>query len=120
MLRRLTSYVLISLIALQSAVATADAHLLHESGNDHVAVELSLGDTHHDGAEHSSNDRDHESHAESASDCQHCCHCHGAGHIFLNAKSNAFIALNNGSGPDDYLFSYLPHHESPDNPPPIG
>ena len=68
------TYFLLALLALQSVVATSDAHQSHQSGAEHLNFDTSH--QHADETEHF----DHNSESESQHsdwDCHHCCHCHG-------------------------------------------
>ena len=88
-MKKWLSYILVSLIVLQSVAAFADDHQVHQSGAQHIedeheyAVGLidaikALPET-----DQKTSDNQH--------DCQHCCHCHGLAQFILNSGNNITI-----------------------------
>lgn len=59
------SYLLITLIAMQSLWAVADMHMSHQSESAHLLLDTSL-----------KVDNTEFEQKEDISSCQHCCHCH--------------------------------------------
>ena len=111
------TYFLLALLALQSVVATSDAHQSHQSGAEHLNFDTSH--QHADETEHF----DHNSESESQHsdwDCHHCCHCHGMTNLYLGDNPDNLIPTTSGKGSSDYHFIYHSYAGSPDNPPPIG
>lgn len=115
MFRKAINYLLVTLIALQSVAAFADAHLYLQADVDHVSA---------DKHEH----HDHEAGAQSADsveaestqdDCNHCCHCHGSTSPFLSKTQSNSNFSNSSRHCPVYLFSAISFQDSPDNPPPI-
>jgi len=118
MIRHAITYLMIALITVQSVVAVADAHQLHQSGTEHLTFE-----------------HDHDQLIENLQpeqkinidnpaggtnlDCHHCCHCHGTGHIFFGSAPSSLPTTDLGSTLSGYQFHYSSYQGSPDNPPPI-
>lgn len=95
MIRRAISYLLITLIALQSVVAMADAHRLHQTGTEHLEFEHSHqpGDTESD---KQLSKQASEKSGQPLYDCHHCCHCHGHGSMVLAVAASQLTALFSG------------------------
>ena len=118
MLQRCLSRLLITLVALQSVVAIADSHQIHQSGTEHLAHEYEQAHNFDQpivkAVSVASDTAD-----TSQLDCQHCCHCHGTAQAILAMdQTNAFINQINKIT-SLYPFAYLSYSISPDNPPPI-
>lgn len=111
MLRAVLTFVMITLIALQSLASVADVHGLHQSGNQHLSVEHS-----HAAATGIS---EHPNESSNGGDCQHCCHCHGTVHFFLNTDLSVQCPQQLTADQTDYHISYTSYRPSLDNPPPI-
>ncbi len=125
MTQKVLTYLLVTVIAMQSFVAMADVHQPHQSGNQHLEFEHA-----HEDFEVQKSFLDELGNVKNLStalddvssldeyDCHHCCHCHsvsylkaaGLGNEVIPYKSNLFLSLS-----VDYLF-YTP---SPDLRPPI-
>ena len=81
------SYLLIMLIALQSAMAMADVHQLHQDGVQHIEFDHDHGQN--DNPEKSSaKNTTSQKPASTAFDCHHCCHCHGSHLHWLSIDSS--------------------------------
>lgn len=119
MIRRSITFLMIALVAMQSVVAVADAHRLHQSGSEHLTFEHM-----HERGEGKSRDDGGVSSVEQAGlgdfDCHHCCHCHGMANFFTGNSHDSFVAIPIGNEAIDYQASYVSYRASPDNPPPIG
>ncbi len=122
MIQKVLTYLLVTMIAMQSFVAIADVHQPHQSGEQHLEFE-------HDHSDSETNIGELEvvKNASSESfntssldeyDCHHCCHCHGVTYL---------KAVSEGSDVFPYKQSiflststdYLSHTLSPDLRPPI-
>ena len=116
MTRHILSSLLAILIALQSIVAVADVHQLHQSDNKHINIDID----HHvlDMQTESQGDTLNTDSADVA-DCQHCCHCHGVCHPFMSSGQIVLEAIASGSMLSLYQSSSTSHQASPENPPPI-
>lgn len=119
MLRRALIYFLTTLIALQSVMVIADAHQLHQSGEDHLSFN-------HDHAVDDGSMIAVESDKRLDAligavghDCHHCCHCHGVSAAFLAGSALHVFVESAVNFLPSYRFSYASIHNSPDNPPPI-
>ena len=101
MIRRAISYLLITLIALQSVVAMADAHQLHQTGTEHLEFEHSHqpGDTESD---KQLSKQASEKSGQPLYDCHHCCHCHGHGSVVLIGATSHLADLFSENGQADY------------------
>lgn len=76
-LHNLVAYIFIALIGVQSIVAVADAHQMHQVGTEHI--EWNQNFDNHDQWQASQQFYNSEQieHIDSHHlDCQHCCHCH--------------------------------------------
>jgi len=122
MLQRCLSRLLITLVALQSVIAIADSHQIHQSGKEHFAHEYEQAhgfDQPIVKADSVAPETLPDTADTSQLDCQHCCHCHGTGQVILAMEQvNTF---NNQISKITSLcrFAYLSYSFSPDNPPPI-
>lgn len=118
MIRHAITYLMIALIAVQSVVAVADAHQLHQSGTEHLTF-----DHEHDQPTHTPQvEQETKTNATLGStslDCHHCCHCHGMAHFFLGSGSDSMPEVDLDSTLSGYQFHYSSYQSSPDNPPPI-
>lgn len=108
------NYILIILLALQSASALADVHQTHQTGEEHLEFEHD-----HDLNEGLHSENPSEEHGYEF-DCHHCCHCHGGTtHFYLNGSLSAVFGpgatINITASPN----LYYPPALVPDNPPPI-
>ena len=65
------SCLLITLIAMQSLLAVADVHQIHQPGSSHVSVDEGGMLVNTDG--HAVHEADQQANSVG---CQHCCHCH--------------------------------------------
>lgn len=117
MVHKWLSYLLITLIALQSVAAIADTHQAHQTGTVHIEFEH----------EHDSLTPDRKRmFAEETGvpsivkfDCHHCCHCHNIAQ-FIIGNSNEYPGMSQfGLGTPEYRFPYISHLISPDLRPPI-
>lgn len=122
MLRRFLSILLISLIAVQSVVAVADAHKGHQSKNEHREFDQS-----HDHELATPDDQiqseisvveDNTSDVQKF-DCHHCCHCHGVAQLFVTDDSHALGINQTTSHLPDYFLAYPAAVISPNLRPPI-
>ncbi len=81
MLKRLLTYCLLGMIILQSVLAMADVHQLHQLGTEHVVFDDAHlhDDGHADYSQQNPNLSPELSQLPTAEkwDCHHCCHCHG-------------------------------------------
>lgn len=109
MIRHIVTYLIVIMIALQSFVAMADSHQLHQSGTKHIVFEH----------QHDLDNVMPDDSANSMFDCHHCCHCHGMSHPFLVSGEDSVIAISLGNEVSDYQASYFLFRTPPDNPPPI-
>lgn len=118
MIRQAITYLMITLLTLQSVVAVADAHQLHQSDTEHLTFEHS----------HAQSERESlvdaraplaERAEQGAFDCHHCCHCHGVAQIYTGNSHDSFMPVQSGGETIDYKFSDVSFQASPDNPPPI-
>lgn len=118
MIRHAITYLIIALIAMQSVVAVADAHQLHQSGTEHLTFD-------HEHDQPTVNYQAEQEIKTSATmgstslDCHHCCHCHGMAHFFLASGSDYMPEVDLDSTLSGYQFHYSSYQSSPDNPPPI-
>ncbi|OUS00599.1 hypothetical protein A9Q81_10465 [Gammaproteobacteria bacterium 42_54_T18] len=114
MIQKVLTYLLVTMIAMQSFVAIADVHQPHQSGEQHLEFEHAHGDS----AELNVSSEPLESTSLDEYDCHHCCHCHGVNYLktagngddVFPYKQHLFLTAS-----VDYL-SYTP---SPDIRPPI-
>jgi len=118
MIRHLTTYLMIAMIALQSVAAVADIHQLHQSGMKHLRFDHQ-------------HEQDTLKHSDEAGvklveradlksfDCHHCCHCHGIAQFFIGGGHENPVAVQSNLGNTGYRVSYVSLQLSPDNPPPI-
>ena len=102
MLKRVLTYVVLTLVVLQSAVAMGDTHQLHQSGAEHLVLDESHQHTEGNILE-KQHDRDVQSEASVSDkwDCHHCCHCHG--HLCaaaLIATERVHLAKHSSPVPD--------------------
>ena len=82
MLRTLLSYLLVTLIAMQSVIAMADVQQLDQPKVQHLAfADIHASDSVDD--ELNQKNRARSATAEQ-SDYHHCCHCHGVAQLFLS------------------------------------
>lgn len=119
MIRDYLIYCLMSLIALQSVVAMADVHQLHQSGTEHLAFDHEHNSNHAQltsDETRNSKDQTNSQHL----DCQHCCHCHhGKIHLFLEVTGAPYEFFQLSRDLSEIQFTYISYRASPDNPPPI-
>lgn len=112
MLKRALTYFVLTLVVLQSGIATGDAHQLHQSGAEHVLFDESH--QHLDGVA-SENQHSHDAGLETPSsqkwDCHHCCHCHGhfcpailisTARILLSKNSSPVPGYSENAFPDTF------------------
>lgn len=80
------TYLIVTLIAMQSFVAVADEHRTHQAGDQHVEVlhDVSLGIS-----DRVDLTQDVGSSVQS-DDCQHCCHCHASYAVLAGDKFFVF------------------------------
>lgn len=117
MVRKWLSYILATLIAMQSMMAMADAHQSHQTGTAHIEFS----------AEHDHGLVDYEIPTQSQADsftagqydCHHCCHCHGVAHLILAIHNFGFDAFMLSHEPLIYGAQYPSVSTSPDIRPPI-
>ena len=119
MIRAWLSYLLITLIALQSVVAVADAHQLHQTGDqhldfDHVDVH---GSSHPD--EHLIAEVQSSSAPNAQYDCHHCCHCHGVVQLGVPSSISNLDPAMSQQGISTVHFNYLTPALDPGLRPPI-
>lgn len=117
MIRTCLTYALIVLIAMQSLVAVADIHQLHQSGTQHREFEH-LQDTTAQSVLIDPLTQTSEADSNRF-DCQHCCHCHGTAHLPLQSHHCLFTKRPAQLNDSEYRFAYMSRGVSPDNPPPI-
>ena len=118
MLKRCLSYLLVTMVALQSWLTIADTHQIHQTGTEHLTHEQEhLHDTEQLIDTHDSNVSENSDITQY--DCSHCCHCHSTGQVVLS--SNQTDSFNNKVSQitSPYHFTYLSYSITPDNPPPI-
>ncbi|AFU97796.1 hypothetical protein [Simiduia agarivorans] len=104
MIRHAITYLMIALLAVQSVVASADAHQLHQSGTEHLTFDHEQEPTHNP-----ETDQEIKSSATLGSisfDCHHCCHCHGHGAMIFAESELHLVALFLGNGPVSYNAIY--------------
>ncbi len=109
MLRKALTYLVLTLIVLQSAVAMGDAHQLHQSGAEHLAFD----ETHqHENGNTAENLYDHDTDSESSTsdnmDCHHCCHCHGHFCFAVLISTDQVLVAKNTSPVPDYSEGLFP------------
>ena len=116
MIRQILSRLLAVLIALQSVIAVADVHQLHQSDNQHIGIYLEhqVPEAQFEFGDSAANND-----VVALDDCQHCCHCHGVCHPFVSTAQIVLEAIASGSILSLYQSSSPSHQASPDNPPPI-
>lgn len=125
MIQKALTYLLVTMIAMQSFVAIADVHQPHQSGeqhlefnHDHPDSDQNIGES--DGFEVVKN-VSLESFSSSSLDeydCHHCCHCHGVS--YLKAVSNGNDVFPYKQQPIlSTPTGYLSYTHSPDIRPPI-
>ncbi|OUS28211.1 hypothetical protein A9Q99_11785 [Gammaproteobacteria bacterium 45_16_T64] len=89
MIRKSLTYLLVTLIAMQSFVAMADEHSSHQRGDQHIEIQHdsvleALGD------DSTTSDNTNADFSAAMDDCQHCCHCHSSCAVLVTCKSFAF------------------------------
>lgn len=119
MLRLCLVYLLTTLIALQSVVAVADVHQLHQTGDEHIAIEYEHSHIFLNGSIQKKQGKSNCLAEDSHLDCQHCCHCHNAFAFSLNTSCKNFSLTGEDRTLFDYQFCHSSYQASPDNPPPI-
>ncbi|MBR9911950.1 MAG: hypothetical protein GYB33_16540 [Gammaproteobacteria bacterium] len=123
MIRTWLTCILVALIALQSALASADIHEPHQTGTEHQVF------THDHAAQAESNNSNnsnnsatidpHSTAAGSAFDCHHCCHCHGVAQLYLNPKHHWLDLATTFSKVQERRLSFISYQFPPDIRPPI-
>ena len=125
MTRKVLTYLLVTMIAMQSFVAIADVHQPHQRGNQHLEFEHVHGDPATKISEFDELDvvksvfsEPFESSSLDEYDCHHCCHCHGVNYLKAAGNGNDVFPYK------QHLFlttsvDYLSYAPSPDLRPPI-
>lgn len=121
MYRKFLSILLISLIAMQSVVAVADAHQGHQSNNEHREFDQNHD---HDLAAPDLQVKSESTLVDNATDvkkydCHHCCHCHGVAQLFVADNSRALGINQSTSHLPRYSLAYPATIISPKLRPPI-
>lgn len=119
MLRRALIYCLTTLIAVQSVMAMADAHQLHQSGQDHLSFNHDHSAKEGDRLSVESEQRLFELGSTAGHDCHHCCHCHGMSPAFLAGAVLDVLVAPAATTALSFPISYASIYKTPDNPPPI-
>ncbi len=120
MFRKTILLLLVALIALQSVVAMADAHQVHQSGIEHLDSAGPDGTSGDASADLSSTDSTGQTQpGDSILDCQHCCHCHAMAHLFVSSDQHNFSLALSGLLRSDYRESYFSTVVSENFRPPI-
>jgi len=120
-LRRFLSILLISLIAVQSVVAVADAHKGHQSKNEHREFDQTHDHeliTPNGQVQSESTVVDNTSDVQKY-DCHHCCHCHGVAQLFVADNSQVLGINQSTSHHPSYSLAYPAAIISPNLRPPI-
>ena len=125
MIQKVLTYLLVTMIAMQSFVAIADVHQPHQSGEQHLEFEHAHGDLTKQVSEPDELGvlknvtlESFELTSLDEYDCHHCCHCHGVNYLKAAGNGNDVFPYKQHlflTMPVDYL-SYTP---SPDIRPPI-
>lgn len=116
MIHRFFTFLMITLIAMQSVIAMADIHqvhnsnLTHQTNNDHQIQADIEPIMFVDQQPTNSNPYQH-------LDCDHC--CHGACHFFIGVNQESISNLKIHNDATSYQAVYHSLVLSPDNPPPI-
>lgn len=116
MVKKWLSYILASLIALQSLAAIADDHLIHQSGVQHVEDEHKYASGLVD--VEASHEYEQDTSTSNQHDCQHCCHCHGLAQFIIDSDRDIGISRSR-QRLSEYNQSYLSNLLFPDIRPPI-
>ncbi len=107
MLRTWLSYILVTLIALQSVLAIADTHESHQQGTGHIELDertlLKISDLS----------------ADAQLDCNHCCHCHNYAQVLISPNHTLKTAFSFVQLAQYNRVNYLSNLSSPDIRPPI-
>ncbi|MBR9910285.1 MAG: hypothetical protein GYB33_08035 [Gammaproteobacteria bacterium] len=109
---------MIALIAMQSLMAVADVHQLHQSGTE----QLTLEHDHDQILDNPQAEREIQSNGPmggTSLDCHHCCHCHSIAHFFLGSTPDSIPEVDLGSSHSGYQLHYSSYLGAPENPPPI-
>ena len=91
------SYLLITLIAMQSLWAVADTHRSHQSDSKHLSLEVDVIDIEQQ---------------EEVLNCQHCCHCHSPQLTLLGDSTAPLIKQYNQLLIVELNHAALPAHPS--------
>lgn len=116
MIRRFLTFLMITLVAMQSVIAMADIHqvhnsnLTHQTSNNHLVQADIESIVFADQQPTDSNSYQH-------LDCNHC--CHGACHFFIGVNQEPIASLNPHNDTTSYQAVYHSLVLTPDNPPPI-
>jgi len=122
--RQTLHLLLVLILALQSVIAAADAHQLHQAETAHHVLN---GEEHpsiatiNPASSEEGNEQKHLADKEKSSllhKCSHCCHCHGS-MLFLSTPAHHFI--NSRPSLDHTVFSstFVSWLTSPEHRPPI-
>ena len=118
MLRKFLSYMLVTLIAMQSLLAIADVHQDHQTGTEHLVFEQDHQHEHTADLLMEFEDQTDSSSPED-SDCHHCCHCHGMSGPFLGANKSELNLLHSRQQLSKNNLAYLSNLLLPALRPPI-
>lgn len=116
MVRKYLSFILLTLIAIQSVSAIADVHQIHQEQTQHLKFEHEHEKSLIETGQNEENAIG--STAPIQPDCHHCCHCHGVSPLFLS-DVGSFHLPKLKRVLSEYHFSYFSYLNSPDIRPPI-
>ena len=118
MVHRFLTFLMITLIAMQSVIAMADIHQVHNSNPTHQTSNdhLIQADTE---SIVFADQQFTDSNPNQPLDCDHCCHCHGACHFFIGVNQEPIASLKPHNDATSYQAVYHSLVLTPDNPPPI-
>lgn len=117
MLQKWLSYILVTLIAMQSVSAIADVHQSYQSGTQHLEFEHEHAPNQID--KNTQLERQETSSIDNPNDCQHCCHCHGTASFVLAGSKGNIDMYQFGQKSPEYSIAYHSHLLFPDLRPPI-
>lgn len=113
--------ILVLILALQSVIAVADVHQLHQRGPTHQALDVgqpSLAVSSLDAGDEDVSAGLQKGTSSSNHACSHCCHCHGS-MPYLTGHVPGFDNLSNALNSASFSISFVSWLSTPAFRPPI-